>query len=68
MKTQPSSLGLQDAADENSTQPQIRLQEQFIKLVKDDSLPASQVLAEQNEHMQKGDRQGSDNLTPLFVP
>jgi hypothetical protein len=57
----------QDADDQDSGKPLNRLQEQFIKQVKDDSLPANQVLTERNEHMQKDDR-ASDNSTSLFIP
>ena len=67
MKKQAMLTTPRDADNENSVQPQIHLQEQFIKQVKDDSLPANQVLIERNENMQKGDR-ASDNSTPLFIP
>jgi hypothetical protein len=45
----------------------IGLQEQFIKQVKDDSLPAHQVLTQQNDSSQKEDR-APDDSAPLFVP
>ena len=67
MKTQMILINPQAIDNKNSGQPQIPLQEQFIKQVKDNSLPANQVLTERNEHMQKEDR-ASDNSTPLFVP
>jgi hypothetical protein len=37
-------------------------QEQFIRQVKDDSLPADQILTEQKEDL------APDDLPPLFVP
>ena len=50
-----------------SEKSQIYLQEQFVKQVKDDSLPAHQVLTERNDILQKEDN-GLDNSAPLFVP
>ena len=67
MKTQTKLIGPQDAGCETSGQLQVYLQEQFIKQVKDDSLLANQVLAEQSDSMQKEDRAYADSA-PLFVP
>ena len=67
MKTQKELTNPQSIGDETSETAQIRLQEQFIKQVKDDSLPAHQVLTQQNDSLQKEDR-APDDSAPLFVP
>jgi len=67
MKTQIKLTNPQSTGDETSETANIRLQEQFIKQVKDDSLPAHQVLTQQNDTLQKEDR-APDDSAPLFVP
>jgi hypothetical protein len=67
MKTKTKLINPQGAEEETSDIPQVRLQEQFIKQVKDDSLLADQVLIERNDSKQKEDR-APDDSAPLFVP
>ena len=67
MKTQIELTSPKSTGNEPSEKAHIRLQEQFIKQVKDDSLPARQVLAQQNDSLQKEDRTPDDSA-PLFVP
>jgi hypothetical protein len=67
MKTKTKLINPHGIATETSDQSQIRLQEQFIKQVKDDSLLAVQVLTERKDHKQKEDR-ATDDSAPLFVP
>jgi hypothetical protein len=67
MKSKAKLLNPQGSGEAPSGIPQIRLQEQFIKQVKDDSLLADQVLTERNESQQKEDR-APDDSAPLFVP
>ena len=67
MNTQIELTNPQSTGNHTSEKAQIRLQEQFIKQVKDDSLPAHQVLTQQNDSLQKEDR-APDDSAPLFVP
>ena len=67
MKTQIELMSPKSTGNVPSEKTAIGLQEQFIKQVKDDSLPARQVLAQQNDSLQKEDR-APDDSAPLFVP
>ena len=67
MKTQKDLLDPHGTGNDVPEKSQIYLQEQFVKQVKDDSLPAQQVLTEQNDILQKEDN-APDNSAPLFVP
>ena len=67
MKTQKDFLNPHGTGNDVSEKSQIYLQEQFVKQVKDDSLPAHQVLTDQNEVLQNEDNT-PDNSGPLFVP
>ena len=67
MKTQIELTSPKSTGNESSEKANIGLQEQFIKQVKDDSLPAHQVLTQQNDSLQKEDR-APDDSAPLFVP
>ncbi len=67
MKTQIELMNTQSTSDDTSEKSQIHLQEQFIKQVKDDSLPAQQVLTQQNNSLQK-EEHAPDDSAPLFVP
>jgi hypothetical protein len=67
MKTQIELRDTKDNDDETSDKGHISLQEQFVKQVKDDSLPAHQVLTQQTDRLQKEDR-APDDSAPLFVP
>lgn len=66
MKTIEGSKAHQGAGKENTEQTQIGLQDQFIKQVTDNSLPADQVLTERNDSVQKENRT-LNNPAPLFV-
>jgi len=67
MKTTERSIVHQDADKEPMEQTLIGLQEQFIKQVTDNSLPADQVLIEQNDSVQK-EKPAQKNQAPLFIP
>ena len=67
MKTQIELTSPKSTGNEPSDKAHIGLQEQFIKQVKDDSLPAHQVLTQQNDSSQKEDG-APDDSAPLFVP
>jgi hypothetical protein len=67
MKTQIELIDTKGNDDETSDMGHIGLQEEFIKQVKDDSLPAHQVLIQQTDRLQKEDH-APDNSAPLFVP
>jgi len=65
MKTQIEGIDLND--NESKTHPEIPMQEQFIRQVKDDSLPANQVLTQKNDSSQNNTNDTRDSA-PLFVP
>ena len=62
MKPKMKTTEVQNAGKGILPEPEIHLQEQFVKQMKDDSLPANQVLTEQ-----KDDRTPDDPAS-LFVP
>jgi hypothetical protein len=62
MKPKVKTMDGQNVTNASLLEQEIPLQEQFIKQVKDDSLPANQVLTDQKQdHM-------SDDPASLFVP
>jgi hypothetical protein len=67
MKTQTVRIDPNDDVKETKTHTDNLLQEQFIRQVKDDSLPANQVLTQQNDSSKNEDR-GTGDSAPLFVP
>lgn len=67
MKTIKGSKAHQGASNEKTELTQIAMQEQFIKQVTDNSLPADQVLIERNDSVQNENR-ALNNQAPLFVP
>ena len=67
MKTRTEGIDLNDNVDESKTHPEIPMQEQFIRQVKDSSLPANQVLTQKNDSSQNNDT-ATRGSTPLFVP
>jgi hypothetical protein len=67
MRTKTEGIEPNDDVNEVTTHPEIRMQEQFIRQVKDASLPADQVLTQQNNNSQNNDTATRDSA-PLFVP
>jgi hypothetical protein len=67
MKTQTERIDLKDNIGDSKTHPEIPMQEQFIRQVKDSSLPANQVLTRKNDSSQNNDT-ATRGSTPLFVP